>query len=184
MIPSLIKRRAAPDAEPAGTAAPRSGGSLDAASLAALARQAGDLGREAAELSGTLDDLAADSARQRDRFRRASVEMDDMYSANRKIAEATDASRGAVQDARDAVEQVGRGVAGVVDTLRDVSEAAGEITRIALQTRLVAFNASVEAKRAGDAGRGFGVVAATHAVYDIITAFLVAGGAGGGAPPG
>jgi methyl-accepting chemotaxis protein len=165
MIPSLIKRRAAPDAAPAGTAARQPGGSLDGVSLEALARQAGDLGREAAELSGTLDDLAADSARQRDRFRRASVEMDDMYSANRKIAEATDASRGAVQDARDAVEQVGRGVAGVVDTLRDVSEAAGEITRIALQTRLVAFNASVEAKRAGDAGRGFGVVA--DAVRDL-----------------
>ena len=32
--------------------------------------------------------------------------------------------------------------------------------------------------------RGFGVVAATHAVYDIITAFLVAGGVGGGAAPG
>jgi methyl-accepting chemotaxis protein len=57
------------------------------------------------------------------------------------------------------VEQVGRGVDGVVTTLRGVSSAADEITRIALQTRLVAFNASVEAKRAGDAGRGFGVVA-------------------------
>src|SRR6202007_520273 len=53
----------------------------------------------------------------------------------------------------------GREVGEVVTTLQDVSKAAESITQIALQTRLVAFNASVEAKRAGDAGRGFGVVA-------------------------
>ena len=52
-----------------------------------------------------------------------------------------------------------------VDTLQQVSAAAQEITQIALQTRLVAFNASVEAKRAGEAGRGFGVVA--DAVKDL-----------------
>jgi len=46
-----------------------------------------------------------------------------------------------------------------------VSRAAESITQIALQTRLVAFNASVEAKRAGEAGRGFGVVA--DAVKDL-----------------
>lgn len=49
--------------------------------------------------------------------------------------------------------------------MRDVARAAESITEIALQTRLVAFNVSVEAKRAGDAGRGFGVVA--DAVKDL-----------------
>ncbi|GAB3538537.1 methyl-accepting chemotaxis protein [Noviherbaspirillum agri] len=64
-----------------------------------------------------------------------------------------------MQRARQTVEQIGQGVIGVTDNLADVADAASEITKIALQTRLVAFNASVEAKRAGEAGRGFGVVA-------------------------
>src|SRR5215212_7935554 len=66
---------------------------------------------------------------------------------------------------RKAAEEVGIGVTGIVSTLREVSQAANAITKIALQTRLVAFNASVEAKRAGEAGRGFGVVA--DAVKDL-----------------
>ena len=49
--------------------------------------------------------------------------------------------------------------------LRDVARAATDITQIALQTRLVAFNATVEAKRAGEAGAGFAVVA--EAVKDL-----------------
>jgi methyl-accepting chemotaxis protein len=60
---------------------------------------------------------------------------------------------------------VGQGVLGVVSSLREVADAATEITQIALQTRLVAFNATVEAKRAGEAGVGFAVVA--EAVKDL-----------------
>src|SRR3954465_358144 len=67
--------------------------------------------------------------------------------------------------AREAVAHVGEGVLEVVTSLRDVAGAAADITQIALQTRLVAFNATVEAKRAGEAGAGFAVVA--EAVKDL-----------------
>jgi len=81
------------------------------------------------------------------------------------IVDETSHSTQAVERAREAIADVGSEVSGIVDTLRDVSSAAGQITKVALQTRLVAFNASVEAKRAGEAGRGFSVVA--DAVRDL-----------------
>jgi methyl-accepting chemotaxis protein len=92
-------------------------------------------------------------------------QLDEVQRAQGHIGEATQQSLAAVAQARQALGGVGAEVGGMVATLRVVSDAAAQITQIALQTRLVAFNASVEAKRAGEAGRGFGVVA--EAVKDL-----------------
>lgn len=130
-----------------------------------LASQSSGLGKGAAELNGLIGDLAEMSGMQARTFTSLAGEIDAMVQANRTIRDVTKASNESVRRARQAVEQVGQAVAGVTDTLADVIVAANDITKIALQTRLVAFNASVEAKRAGEAGRGFGVVA--DAVKDL-----------------
>jgi methyl-accepting chemotaxis protein len=133
--------------------------------LSDLAGQAAMLGREAAEVRGAIDDANNLAGRQAQALQALAGEVTGINQAQDAIVQQSKAGVLSVARARDVVEKIGAEVSGVVGTLREVSEAASQISQIALQTRLVAFNASVEAKRAGEAGRGFGVVA--DAVKDL-----------------
>lgn len=123
------------------------------------------LGRDAAEVRGLLEDTQKVVLSQAQAMQALGGELEHVRHAQDGINQSTQQTREAVERARSALAGVGEEVGGIVSTLRQVSDAASDITRIALQTRLVAFNASVEAKRAGEAGRGFGVVA--DAVKDL-----------------
>jgi methyl-accepting chemotaxis protein len=150
------------DAEPTGTPA---GSDLAMEAVRSIAKQASDLGRDACEVRGLMEDTNKVSARQVQAMAELSQQVGEVQRSQDAIAGTTAQSLESVARARKVVMGVGTEFAGVVNTLRHVSEAASQITQIALQTRLVAFNASVEAKRAGEAGRGFGVVA--DAVKDL-----------------
>jgi methyl-accepting chemotaxis protein len=165
MMLSFFKRIGSPGqtmlvaAEPAAPAR-----DLEAA-IGSIGSQASSMGREAAEVRGVLEDTNKVSARQVQTLSALAAQVQEITRAQDAIGEASHGSLAAVERARKAVDDVGGEVGTIVATLRQVSQAAHAITKIALQTRLVAFNASVEAKRAGDAGRGFGVVA--DAVKDL-----------------
>lgn len=141
-------------------------GSADAArAVASISQRASALGREAAEVRGTLDDTHKVATAQAAAVQALAQQLQEVVRAQGHIAGEVEKGLAAVAQVGDAVTGVGQEVGGIVQTLHQVSDAAQEITKIALQTRLVAFNASVEAKRAGEAGRGFGVVA--DAVKDL-----------------
>ena len=166
----MLRRRHATAVDEAAVAptsdrAPASAGVVDAALLETMSRHASETGREAAEVRGAIADAHAGVAAQAAAMQSLAAQVREVTQAQAAIGEAAGAGREAVARAGDAVRAVGGEVGAVVETLREVGTAAGQITQIALQTRLVAFNASVEAKRAGDAGRGFGVVA--DAVKDL-----------------
>lgn len=130
-----------------------------------IAQQASRLGRDAAEARGLIEDSTQINQRQGEALQSLAGQLTEVQRAQGGIGQTTTDSLRAVDNARAAVEQIGNEVGGIVETLRQVAAAASQITQIALQTRLVAFNASVEAGRAGEAGRGFGVVA--DAVKDL-----------------
>jgi methyl-accepting chemotaxis protein len=133
--------------------------------VSALAKQASTLGRESAEVRGAIDDTHKIATAQAQAVHALALQLQEVVHSQTSIANEAGLGLKAVAEVGDAVQAVSAEVSGIVQTLREVSDAAGQITQIALQTRLVAFNASVEAKRAGEAGRGFGVVA--DAVKDL-----------------
>jgi methyl-accepting chemotaxis protein len=85
-----------------------------------------------------------------------------MLSANEDIAQASQTA----SQARSGMQQLVNQVSGATEQVQRFANTANEITvildvikEIAEQTNLLALNAAIEAARAGEAGRGFAVVA-------------------------
>ncbi|MCZ2293152.1 MAG: methyl-accepting chemotaxis protein [Burkholderiales bacterium] len=133
--------------------------------VGAFSERASRMGQDAAEVRGVLDDSTRLAQAQAVALQELAAEVQRLLQSQHAIDGEASGGLAAAQGARQAVQALGGEVSAIVETLHQVAEAAGQITQIALQTRLVAFNASVEAKRAGEAGRGFGVVA--DAVKDL-----------------
>lgn len=133
----------------------------------ALEQETSGLGLEAAQLRGVLEDGVAQAAAQASALQALIEKLADISAFQSNIQRQTTDSMATVGLVQQSLNHLGHEVAKLTASLKEVADAAEQITQVALQTRLVAFNATVEAKRAGEAGRGFSVVA--DAVKDLAT---------------
>ncbi len=63
------------------------------------------------------------------------------------------------QSANNATQEISDTILLLIEKMKDIALFVDTIENISAQTNLLALNAAIEAARAGDAGRGFGVVA-------------------------
>jgi len=118
-------------------------------------------------LEAMLGALSAGCSEQARALRALADGIGGVVDSSRAIDEAGRAAGASIARARATLGRIAEGVEGALQALRQVATAAQEIGQVAHQTRLVAFSASVEAKRGESAGQGFGVVA--EAVRDLAT---------------
>jgi methyl-accepting chemotaxis protein len=138
-----------------------------------VSEHARSLAASSEEISASTEEIA-NGAQEQARAAMASSEMmNEMANAVQDIsknaegaAEATEQTVAAAEQGKKAIEEVLQGMNEIsvrIHDLADKSTQIGEIIEviddIAEQTNLLALNAAIEAARAGEAGKGFAVVA-------------------------
>ncbi|MES9995983.1 methyl-accepting chemotaxis protein [Desulfovibrio aminophilus] len=147
---------------------------------AEVGETAGRMAGLASEVSGKVESVRAGAETQSARVTETAHSMEQMNDAILEVAKsaggASEQAALAMGRAREGAEVVGRAVSAIatvqemttalksdMETLggqaRDIGRIMTVIEDIADQTNLLALNAAIEAARAGEAGRGFAVVA-------------------------
>ncbi|WP_320009354.1 methyl-accepting chemotaxis protein [Maridesulfovibrio sp.] len=132
------------------------------------------------ELAAQVEQISNGSKIQHERITSTATAMEQMNSTIMEVARSASSASGKSMEARQQAEQGSKIVSEAIESITEVNSIANElranmsnlskqtesigtvmevISDIADQTNLLALNAAIEAARAGEAGRGFAVVA-------------------------
>ncbi len=125
-----------------------------------------DVSRIAGQLASGSNDLAEGATQQASSLEETSSALEQMASMTRQNADNANTTRSATEHTVDLINNGSQTLDGVMSAMSEIDQSSEEIhaiiktiEEIAFQTNLLALNAAVEAARAGEAGKGFAVVA-------------------------
>jgi methyl-accepting chemotaxis protein len=151
---SDASREMANASEEAGRAVGEIAGAIGEATAGAerQARRVDSSKQLAESMAATTGSAAEDAQATAAAAQQAHAAAERGAQAVRQAAEAMQSVRGSSLEATEAIRKLG-------DRSAEITSIVATITGIAEQTNLLALNAAIEAARAGEAGRGFAVVA-------------------------
>lgn len=126
---------------------------------AGLEETARTLEQVAASSAGQARDAAGSSQEASDNVQSVASAAEELASSISEISNQVARTTEIVNKANDNARSSNEKVAGLADGANKIGEVIGLIQAIAEQTNLLALNATIEAARAGEAGKGFAVVA-------------------------
>jgi methyl-accepting chemotaxis protein len=135
-------------------------------SLTSLTNEMQGMQNTAQTLSDVANSAESETLSAHDASRQSSMNVQSVAAATeelaasiREIASQAQKASEKVGDANHAVQNTNRDVASLAEAAQKIGAVVDLIRDIAEQTNLLALNATIEAARAGEAGRGFAVVA-------------------------
>lgn len=134
--------------------------------MARILTSAGEISSAVREITNGSQDLSMRTEQQASSLEETAASMEELASTVRQNSENAQQANEFAAEASQVAAKGGEVVSQAVEAMRRIEESSGKISQIisvideiAFQTNLLALNAAVEAARAGEAGKGFAVVA-------------------------
>jgi len=127
--------------------------------VAAVSHASREVAHGNSGLSGRTNEIRSSISGVGDRARSFMEAMNACGEEVERAAEHMHSVRGDAQRTRKAMAALQARMEALQSKTREIRRVVGMVENVAYQTRLLSLNASVEAARAGPAGKGFGVVA-------------------------
>ena len=138
----------------------------NADNVSQIAETVNEIARTAEEVASSAQTLAEHTVVFEKKMETMTNSANDLNMSSENIKTANASTKEVIDNVVCSAEQSSQSVKNIIDNIHDTNDAIQKIVNltdvindIATQTKILSLNASIEAARAGDAGKGFSVVA-------------------------